>query len=218
MYLSRIEIDFSNPRTKRDLTHFGAVHGWVEHCFPAEIAQGVRLRHLWRIDRTQEHDYLLLLSPDKPDLQVLSRYGLPETAQVTDYDDVLNAIQNGQVRHFRLTANAVKRRSQTGQAVAYTDQIDLQRWLLYRAVDHGFEITTNVHGDFDLWAEIQRQPLRRGSHMVPLSLTTYEGQLRITDAELFKQTLTKGIGREKAFGCGLLTIAPISEIQDQPTI
>ena len=214
MYLSQIEVESSNPRTKRDLVHLGAIHGWVEHCFPAEIAQGARLRHLWRLDRTQGHTYLLLLSPDKPDLRILSRYGVPETAQMANYDEMLNTIQAGQIRCFRLTANAVKRRSQTGQAVAYTNQTDLQRWLLYRAVDHGFEITTNAHSDFDLRAEVQRQPLRRGDRIVPLSLTTYEGQLRIIDAELFKQTLVKGIGREKAFGCGLLTVEPTLETQD----
>ena len=35
---------------------------------------------------------------------------------------------------------------------------------------------------------------------------TYEGMLTVTDAELFRQALTQGIGREKAYGMGLLTI------------
>ena len=38
---------------------------------------------------------------------------------------------------------------------------------------------------------------------------TYEGSLTVTDADLFRKALTEGIGREKAFGMGLLTIAGI---------
>jgi CRISPR system Cascade subunit CasE len=42
---------------------------------------------------------------------------------------------------------------------------------------------------------------------VSLYTVTYEGILEITDVELFKEVLTKGIGRGKAYGCGMLTIA-----------
>lgn len=35
---------------------------------------------------------------------------------------------------------------------------------------------------------------------------TYEGILQVTDAELFRKALTDGIGREKAYGMGMLTV------------
>ena len=38
-------------------------------------------------------------------------------------------------------------------------------------------------------------------------MVTFEGILEISDEEVFKQTLVDGIGREKAYGCGLLTLA-----------
>jgi CRISPR system Cascade subunit CasE len=46
----------------------------------------------------------------------------------------------------------------------------------------------------------------KGERITMLSVT-YEGTLKITDPELFKRALTVGIGREKAYGMGLLTIA-----------
>ncbi|MCM2393029.1 type I-E CRISPR-associated protein Cas6/Cse3/CasE [Streptomyces albipurpureus] len=38
---------------------------------------------------------------------------------------------------------------------------------------------------------------------------TYEGRLRITDPALFTTRLLEGIGPSKAYGCGLLTLAPL---------
>ena len=35
---------------------------------------------------------------------------------------------------------------------------------------------------------------------------TYEGILTVTDKELFVKALTEGIGREKAYGMGMLTV------------
>jgi CRISPR system Cascade subunit CasE len=34
----------------------------------------------------------------------------------------------------------------------------------------------------------------------------FKGVLSVTDAELFKETLFYGIGRSKAFGCGLMMV------------
>ena len=41
---------------------------------------------------------------------------------------------------------------------------------------------------------------------VSLLAVTYEGLLTVTDAALFRRTLTEGIGRGKAYGLGLLTV------------
>ena len=38
---------------------------------------------------------------------------------------------------------------------------------------------------------------------------TYEGVLTVTDEELFKAALVQGIGREKAYGLGMLTIVGV---------
>lgn len=42
---------------------------------------------------------------------------------------------------------------------------------------------------------------------VTLAVAEYEGVLQITDLEAFKSMLVNGLGRGKAYGCGLLTLA-----------
>jgi CRISPR system Cascade subunit CasE len=44
---------------------------------------------------------------------------------------------------------------------------------------------------------------------VSLATATYQGRLRVTDADLLRDKLLTGIGPAKAYGCGLLTLAPL---------
>jgi CRISPR system Cascade subunit CasE len=48
---------------------------------------------------------------------------------------------------------------------------------------------------------------RRGPD-VRFTRVTFDGRLRITDLPAFRKTLTQGLGKEKAYGCGLMTLAP----------
>ncbi|GGT58622.1 type I-E CRISPR-associated protein Cas6/Cse3/CasE [Streptomyces kurssanovii] len=51
-----------------------------------------------------------------------------------------------------------------------------------------------------------------GSRKPPVSLVTvtFDGRLEVTDPTLLRRALTQGIGKAKAYGCGLLTLAPLS--------
>ncbi|MGW5331237.1 type I-E CRISPR-associated protein Cas6/Cse3/CasE [Streptomyces bauhiniae] len=53
---------------------------------------------------------------------------------------------------------------------------------------------------------VQKNP--KGAPVVFHS-ATFEGRLLVTDTELFRASLLGGIGPSKAYGCGLLTLAPL---------
>jgi len=38
-------------------------------------------------------------------------------------------------------------------------------------------------------------------------MVIFEGSLEVTDRDLFVKTVSEGIGRAKAYGCGMITIA-----------
>ncbi|WP_062430397.1 type I-E CRISPR-associated protein Cas6/Cse3/CasE [Herbidospora daliensis] len=44
---------------------------------------------------------------------------------------------------------------------------------------------------------------------VTLTVATFEGRLRVTNTDLLTERLLGGIGPSKAYGCGLLTLAPL---------
>lgn len=233
MYLSRVEIDTRNRQKISDLSHLGAYHNWVEQSFPDEIRTGERLRHLWRIDQVESKKYLLLLSKDKPDLVKLERYGVAHTAATKDYDQFLNSLVEGKRYRFRLTANPTHRitnsKTNKSRVVPHITILQQVNWLLERMDKHGFKVLKDksphpyqIVKDGEVveqkeyiykldvssrdWPLLRRKENSRGMR---LSRVTFEGFLEITDLEKFKNTLIKGIGREKAYGMGLLTVMPL---------
>ncbi|GFH35599.1 type I-E CRISPR-associated protein Cas6/Cse3/CasE [Streptomyces pacificus] len=55
-----------------------------------------------------------------------------------------------------------------------------------------------------------RGPENRQSGPVTVATATFEGRLEITDPDALRRALTQGIGRARAYGCGLLTLAPLA--------
>lgn len=233
MYLSRVEIDTRNRQKISDLSHLGAYHNWVEQSFPNEVEAGERLRHLWRIDQVGNKKYLLLLSQDKPDLTKLEKYGVRNTAETKNYDQFIDNLVEGKKYRFRLTANPTHRitdsKTNKSRVVPHITILQQMNWLLDRMDKHGFEVVKdkNLHpyqivkdGEvveqkeyiykLDIssrdWPLLRRKGNSRG---MKLSRVTFEGFLEITDLEKFKDTLINGIGREKAYGMGLLTVIPL---------
>ena len=221
MYLSRVEVDSRNRQKIKDLTHLGAYHNWVEQCFPEELKRKERRRHLWRLDTLRCKQYLLILSEEKPDIKKLIAYGVSGTAMIKTYDSFLDKIQAGQIMQFRLTANPSRKISRPGKKqgrVVPHITVDQQRnWLIDRAAASGFELVqqevvdepeTPVSRAFDIVARDWPVLHHKQERSVRLSRVTFEGLLRVTDVETFKTTLTQGLGREKAFGMGLMTVIP----------
>jgi CRISPR system Cascade subunit CasE len=215
MYLSRVEIETNNRQKIKDLSHLGAYHNWVEQSFPAEVANAQRNRHLWRIDILADKQYLLVLSQEKPDLERLETYGVKGTAIVKPYDKFLNNLADDQLLRFRLTANPTHKVTQPGakqgKVYPHISIAQQQQWLLDRQNDLGFEIVKSPSfDDYDVRLVNRSWPiLYHQHHKIRLCRVSYEGLLRISDLEKFKYALTHGIGREKAYGMGLMTVIPV---------
>ncbi|WP_326670959.1 type I-E CRISPR-associated protein Cas6/Cse3/CasE [Streptomyces sp. NBC_01257] len=52
-------------------------------------------------------------------------------------------------------------------------------------------------------------PATAGRNAVRIAAVTYQGRLRVTDPEVFRLRLASGLGKAKAYGCGLMTLAPV---------
>ncbi|MFJ3339322.1 type I-E CRISPR-associated protein Cas6/Cse3/CasE [Streptomyces sp. NPDC086766] len=80
-----------------------------------------------------------------------------------------------------------------------------------RQPHHGDRYHLTVHDKRALTFDKSRNPnAPAGRRNTPVSLVTvtFDGLLEITDPDLMRRTLTQGIGKAKAYGCGLLTLAP----------
>lgn len=209
MYLSRVELEPARRATMRALAAPQKLHGAVESAFPGE-----RRRRLWRLDTLNGKLYLLLLSEDMPDLSALAHQFGPLHAEkpfeTRDYAPLLQRIQAGGVWQFRLTANPTKSAAPAatgarGKVRAHATVEYQCQWLAQRAEKHGFSLDPNA---FTVTSSHWLRFYKGAERERPVSLlaVTYEGLLTVTDAALFRRTLTEGIGRGKAYGLGLLTV------------
>lgn len=122
---------------------------------------------------------------------------------------------------FRLRANPTKRISERNPNETERwrkKQVDLRtdhdriEWLMRQANNHGFQIQTPPNQPSIPAVQILPQPTSHGrdqEHRLTFGAATFEGILRITDRVRFRQALEHGIGKGKAYGFGLLSIAAI---------
>lgn len=222
MFLTRLQLDPGRPETRRLLASPRTVHGAVVKAFDGkELVVEGQGRVLWRLDHVSGNRlHLYVVSPTEPDLtHVVSDTGLPEhPVQTRDYTPFLNRLDKGQTWNFRLTANPVRSvrtddRQTTTKRTAQLTVAGQTKWLLERQERLGFEVmqTTRdhdlmVHNQRGLWFD--KRERGTGEHnRVPLYSVTYDGRLRVTDPEALRSALVSGIGKGKAYGCGLLTLA-----------
>ncbi|MGI6085016.1 MAG: type I-E CRISPR-associated protein Cas6/Cse3/CasE [Acetivibrionales bacterium] len=219
MYLSRVALNTKRKNTMVALSSPQKIHAAVENSFPPDAIN--KIRNLWRIDRLGKDLFLLVLSNVKPDFtHIIEQFGWPESEQkweTRDYSILLERIKTGQRWQFRLLANPVHSVKQTdklspheqtkrSKIYAHVTVKQQGKWLLDRAAKNGFSIQ---EGNFSvIHREVKK--FRRHGKIVTLGIATFEGILEVTDVTLFLRTLTNGIGRAKAYGCGMLTITGVS--------
>jgi CRISPR system Cascade subunit CasE len=172
---------------------------------------------LWRVDQHPSQTVLYLVSPARPDLtHLVEDAGWPTTQgwETRDYTPLLVRLATGQQWMFRLTANPVINRrvrvdAERSQRLGHVTVAQQTDWFLRQADRHGFTVPLTDHKEPDV-AVRGRRPLRfdRQGRTVTLATAVFEGRLDITDADALRTALTHGIGHGKAYGCGLLTLAP----------
>ncbi len=216
MYLTRMQLDVNKRETMKALASPAMFHGAVESAF-----QGEKKRRLWRIDCLNGKWFLMIVSEDRPDLkEAVKQFGIPDLMWETkDYGPLLDRIQTNGRWHFRLTANPTisrmdQREKETekdapktrGKVYAHQTAEQQEQWLMKRAPQHGFALESDsFHVVQQEWFHFKKKSQVQGQ--VSISGVTFEGILTVTDADLFRRTLCEGIGREKAYGMGMLTVA-----------
>lgn len=200
MYITRLRLDTGKPETRLLLSSPSKIHGTVEAGRQFVPGPG-RASARWRIDEVGTEARLFVVSDDKPDYQsLLGQCGVGVPQETLDYDELLKDLATGQKVRFRLVGNPV--RPDAGKWRAHTTAKYQLGWLDHQGSRHGFTVAsaTAHHSGFVRFGRVD------GS-TVTLYRTTFDGVLSIDDIEAFRAALTGGIGRGKAYGCGLMTIA-----------
>jgi CRISPR system Cascade subunit CasE len=228
MYLSRLLLNPRNRAVQRDLADCQSLHRTLLAGYPdipesndtARAAMGV----LYRLDYHPRSDVINLL--------VQSRVSPVWTHLPSGYlqdgrehdpnpackrvDTVYESLQDGMFLQFRLLANPTRKlhlRNDPDRQSRHSRRVDLFReheqvdWLYRHAGRAGFTpldvrvspgpFGSKLHG---------RRP---GGSRMSFNAVVFDGRLQVEDADTFQQALESGIGPAKAYGFGLLSIAPV---------
>lgn len=234
-YLSRVWLNPLRAQSQRMLRNpqvlHAAVLGGLSH-------QPVTERVLWRVEHDSPHRAgVLVLTESKPSWEhLVEQGGWPSAdepqAVVRSYEPLLRRVVLGAQFAFRLCANPVSStRHPTqpsaaqqqslasavrprGVRVAHRTAAHQLAWLTDRIERWGFEILETAAGFPDVRLAARKRLVfdkssrGDGKHRVVIETATYEGRVRVIDLDAALTTLLSGVGHARAYGCGLVTLAP----------
>lgn len=106
---------------------------------------------------------------------------------------------------FEITVNPVKRESASRKLIPMRTHEDIANWFSERAHKWGFSIHENTLEVIDMYVDT----FCKKNQQLTLGKAKIQGYLKITDKDVFIKTFSLGLGKGKAFACGLLQLHPI---------
>lgn len=227
--LSRTPLNPLRSGTQELVGNAQKMHALVRGVIPPSATGRV----LWRLEELGHHYDLYVQSPEVPSLEhFVEKAGWPGPSgvpQVANLEPLLRQIAVAREFSFRVTLNPVtstrsplkptasqihtleagSRAVRVGHRTAYYQM----EWFVGRTSGEnlvwGFELLSGANGPDARIASRRRLRFRKpaGGPPITLETATYEGRLRVTNPERFTHSLVNGIGKGKAYGCGLLTLA-----------
>lgn len=164
-----------------------ACHRLVMAGFPTTNNPSARAEFaaLFRVDG----DCTIVQSSIAPDYSRVLPVNMAQTKMI----DISPQNDTGYV--FRLAINSIKRQSRTGRDIP----IDPRDWIAARDFGAEFDVRSAVHLPVTELSADRRVAVNRWD---------LSGVLTVKNAETLMEAMSSGIGRGRAWGCGLLSIVP----------
>lgn len=211
--LSRLLLDPVSPVVRAELADAHRLHGRVMGGFPPDAGGRAASGILYRLDEPSSgRPTLLVQSAAQPAWEVPEGYlsAPPEQKQLETF---LAEIVEGNWLRFRLLANVTRKidtksrpdgARSNGRRVELRDDGGRLNWLSRKAGECGFFVDTAA-------VYLSPQPSvsgRRKGRGIAFRGVRFDGVLRVTDPEHLREAVRTGIGPAKAYGFGLLSLAP----------
>lgn len=217
LWLTLIQPDLRHRDARRDLASAVGMHHRLMMLFPDDLGPTARnnLGVLFRLEDgvgPTRSPQILLQSGERPDLNRLPA-GYSTTAATKDITPLLELLTNGRTVRYRIDANAVRKPGHTTRAATGAKPVipligaDADDWWARQAEERsGLKLIT-THSTPLTAARGERS---QDKNQIKHARTRFEGTAVVTDHDTLRQRVTDGIGRGKSYGCGLLSLAPLT--------
>lgn len=199
MVLSRVVLNLEDAQVRRDLADPYEMHATLMRLVDGGVA-----RPLWRleVERSGTRAQAILVQTDAP----------PDPDRLRERSDtyfvhfesrphrLLDDLRVGELLRFRLRANpTVTRDRKRHGLVRESDQL---AWLERILTDRGAEDVLAIVRESA--RHVMRR--RRGGAPIVVHGATFDGVLRVANADELREAIRHGLGHAKALGFGLLTV------------
>jgi len=227
MILSRLTLNLRSHEALRDLSDCQQMHRTILNAFPSvDFAPRRQFAVLFRVECPPAGSpYVMIQSRETPDFTHLPSGYVVHAAEIKDVSEAYASLHAGMKLRFRLRANPTRKIDTKGGpdgARRNGRRVDLRSdearlgWLARKAASAGFAIlTVKCSPDVPNVRLIPQGRLigfRADSGGQARKLTfgsvLFEGIMEVADPERLRDALEYGIGSAKAYGFGLLSVAP----------
>jgi CRISPR system Cascade subunit CasE len=227
MMLSRLTLNLRSQAAIRDLSDCQQMHRTILNAFPSTgSAPRRQFALLFRVEYPSVGSpFVLIQSGDIPDFTHLPHSYLLHPAEIKDVSEPYASLRAGMKLRFRLRANPTRKIDtksgpdgirRNGRRVDLRSDEERFAWLARKAASAGFAVlsvrcSADVP-DVRLGPQGRSVGFRTGAAGDPRKLTfgsvLFEGAIEVTDPAKLRYALEFGIGSAKAYGFGLLSVAP----------
>ncbi len=194
MHLTRLILNPENPHARRDLASAYNMHRTLARAFAPDEARPPA-RFLWRLE--EGPPAVLVQSAAEGDWAALAAQpGYLARGLEAKHVSRERLVEAGRRFAFRLLANPTVCRA--GKRFPLIREEAQTAWLERQGAQHGFVV---------LSAAVTGRSRSVHKNIVAARVR-FDGVLQARDPGQLREALTAGIGPSKAFGCGLLSLAP----------
>lgn len=219
MYLSKLVLNIRNKAALIDIQNPYSMHQSLISMFPNHCDDN-RILYRVEIDERKNSAFIIMQSSYEPDFDAKIDQGYMLTAQSKEFNP---SFQKGSAFQFRLHANVVKKtkynaekdtsliKNKTERKVLvplYKDD-EIINWLKNKAEKHGFMVS-ELSNYAKFYKHSRKKDIEKSMNITNFGVD-YNGILTVGNPELMLDALKNGIGKGKAFGFGLLSLALVKD-------
>ena len=210
MIYSRLFLNAHSNQVMHEIGNLYELHRSLMSAFPDDNSRE-KAAMLFRVDQYNLHGNgkipILVQSEIKPDWHAIEQRCNYLHNHTVETKEFVIPEKLPDIYRFMIRANPTIRKSDSRKLIPLQKEEQLIEWLRKKGQQHGFSISPENLIIRKIPPLEMYKTINNKRNHIQIQPVDFSGLITITDQRLFTDAWKTGIGRGKAFGCGLLSMA-----------